>query len=107
MGATGPKEAAPEASGAPDRDGWLRWAEGVEERLLALDRQQREVLREWKEILIEWESFFEKFRNLYARLNRRDVRDSQRNEAKEDSRPINPAAARLLGLGQSSKGGDA
>jgi len=56
-----------------------------------------------RDLEVEWEDYFEKFRNLYARINKRRQREA--TEAEEASAPvqgINPLAQRLLDL---SKGG--
>lgn len=48
----------------------------------------------WAEVDLEWQSFHEKFRTLYARLNKRVERETK---SEPDAAPINPAALRLLG----------
>ena len=58
-----------------------------------LATKMRRLESEWREMVIEWESMYEKFRNLYGRLNKREERERPR----EAEKPINPAAAALLG----------
>jgi len=64
----------------------------VEERLKALE----EAVGALAHIEIEWEDMFEKFKNLYARLNKRVQRDAEKEEPPPEP-PMNPAAARILG----------
>lgn len=79
----------------------------IADRLGELDRQLAELaklsaahdeqLQELRHLPMEWEDWFEKFKNLYARLNKR----TQREEAATSepaALPMSPAAARLLGI---------
>lgn len=57
----------------------------IGERLDALDH-----------IEVEWADWFEKFKNLYARLNKRVKREEEK-EAVPAEEPISPAAQRIFG----------
>ena len=64
------------------------------DRVTELENSFLALRREWREIAIEWESTYNQFRALYARLNRRDAREAEKNEKVEV--PLNPAALALL-----------
>lgn len=72
-----------------------------------LSRRQDELLAQItalektvRDLTMEWEDWYEKFRNLYARISRRQQReDSAKEPEANGDGPMNPAAARLLSLG--------
>lgn len=70
----------------------------LDEVIATVAQMQQDV----RTIQMEWEDWFEKFRNLYARINKRVQRESaasQPNGADKTQPPMNPLAARLLSQG--------
>ena len=68
----------------------------------ALGARQDDVEKPLRDLQMEWEDWFEKFRNLYARINKRRQREEAEPEQEPDSpspRAINPLAQRLLRIG--------
>ena len=66
------------------------------EQLTVRMEQVERALSELEHIEVEWSDWFEKYKNLYARLNKRVQREEAKDQEEEPA-PINPAAARLLG----------
>lgn len=64
----------------------------LENRLVQLEARQLELAR----LPMEWEDWFEKFKSLYARLNKRASRDEARAETPTEAPPLNPRALALL-----------
>lgn len=94
MAETGELEDPADAIGGGDWD-----PDSVREELPI--REELAVLRrEWREMQIEWLSMYDQFRSLYGRISRRQQREAQDADPAGKPQPINPAAARLLGLPQ-------
>jgi len=75
---------------------WRSRAEKQYEDILRQLAEHATKLDDMEHIEIEWADWFEKFKNLYSRLNRRVERD----EAKEPipvEEPISPQALRIFG----------
>lgn len=67
----------------------------TESRLATLEHYVRMQQRELNELQIEWQGVYDKFRALYARLNKRD-RDDEAGARKVNDTQLNPAALALL-----------
>ena len=69
----------------------------LEERISVLEARLGELERPVRDIQMEWEDWFEKFRNLYARITKRQQREKEATgEAEKDDQPYNPLALSLL-----------
>lgn len=71
--------------------GFGRRLEELEKRLAEMEDAHERVVN----LEADWQDWLHKIRNVLARLNQR-ARDGE--PAAPSSRPINPAAARLLGI---------
>lgn len=72
----------------------------LEKAILKLERAVLEhdvSLSELEHVSIEWADWFEKFKNLYARLNKRVQREEEKQAAAPEEAPISPQAQRILG----------
>lgn len=75
-----------------------------ERAVKALGDSVDEMAKPIRDIEMEWEDWFEKFRNLYARISRRQQREAKESEVEQpagDAHGLppdaNPAALKLLG----------
>ena len=75
------------------RDRAVKRLEDTVDRLEKLLEQHEARLNEMDHIEVEWADWFEKYKNLYSRLNRRVSRDEPKEEPEE---PISPAAQRIF-----------
>jgi len=75
----------------------------LNELLLAVRRLEvdvEELQKDRSRLEMEWEDWFEKFRNLYARINKRHQREDAETVETPAVQPMSPMALRLLNQGQ-------
>ena len=82
-------------------DGLVAECEGLRSRLTAVESDVRGLVTPVRDLTMEWEDWFEKFRNLYGRISKRQQRENgTEQEPKDAGGPMNPAAAALLQQGR-------
>lgn len=75
---------------------WRSRADKRYEDIIRQLAEHAEKLDDMEHIEVEWSDWFEKFKNLYSRLNRRVERDEAKVEAPPEE-PISPQALRIFG----------
>lgn len=82
-------------------DGLVAECEGLRSRLTAVESDVQGLVTPVRDLTMEWEDWFEKFRNLYGRITKRQERETKAELTPEaDNGPMSPAAEALLNLGR-------
>jgi len=73
--------------------------EALRSRLTDLESEVRGLVTPVRDLTMEWEDWFEKFRNLYGRISKRQEREKVSENGEAPDTPMSPAAAALLRQG--------